>query len=342
MSHGIMEDDRVFFGGNVEAWHGLGNVIEEDVVTTERAIEILGLDWEVVQKPHEIIGLDGQPLIVDRKFQNHRSTDGKYLGTVGAQYKCFQNQQAFAFGDALCADYGAKWHTGGTLFDCRQAWMLMKLPQDVLIAGEESERIQPFVCFKNSHDGSCAVTMFTTFTRVVCNNTLGFALAGTTRKHTIRHTGNFNDPEAMAKYVLTAQEKLGVVFDVLAQLEREGAAMMRPRAARFTESDFHGLLDHVVGAVPQEDDYEEDKHYKKAKTLKENERELFVEYFKHSPNLQNVTNTKWGALQAIIEVCDHKATTRDHKVFDQKDVRFDRIIDGQARVQKAYDYLIAA
>jgi phage/plasmid-like protein (TIGR03299 family) len=342
MSHEIHEDDRVFFGGNVPAWHGLGTVIERDTVTTDEAIEILGLDWEVVQKPHEIIGLDGQPLSIDRKFQNHRSTDGKYLGTVGAQYKTFQNQQAFAFGDAMAADHGAKWHTGGTLFDCKQAWMLMKLPQDVYIAGEDSEQIQPFICFKNSHDGSCAVTMFTTFTRVVCNNTLGFALRGTQRKHTIRHTGNFNDPEAMAKYVLQAQEKLGVVFDLIAQLEREGAQLMRPRASRFTVDQFDSMLDVVIGERPDEDNYEEEKHYKKAKTAHDGRRELYVDYFRDSPNLGNVRNTKWGALQAIIEVADHRSIQRDHKVHDQRDVRFDRIIEGQDTVQKAYDYLIAA
>ena len=52
MSHGIMEHDKAFYGNREPAWHRLGTVIDEDVVTSGEAIRLAGLNWTVEQ--HEI------------------------------------------------------------------------------------------------------------------------------------------------------------------------------------------------------------------------------------------------------------------------------------------------
>ena len=51
MSHGIMEHDKAFYGNREPAWHRLGTVIDEDVVTSGEAIRLAGLDWTVEQHP---------------------------------------------------------------------------------------------------------------------------------------------------------------------------------------------------------------------------------------------------------------------------------------------------
>jgi phage/plasmid-like protein (TIGR03299 family) len=331
---------NAFFGGNVPAWHGLGTVIPEDVVTTEEALVLAGLDFEVVKVPARIILPSGAIVEPDRKYHTVRDPNGpreKFLGDVGEKYRVFNNQQAFAFGDAMVDNHGAKWHTAGSLHDGRKAWMLMKLPQDVLIGGEQTEAVQPFICFQNSHDGSSAVTMFTTFVRVVCQNTLTWALSGTTRKFSIRHTGNFDDPAAMASYVAQAQEKLGVVFDLLAQMEREGAAMMQQG---LSDDGFDAMLTHILPGARES--YKSERAEKTAESIRNRKRDLLFDYFRDSPNLANVRGTKWGALQAVIEVNDHRHAERDFGVNSREDVRFDRIIDGGGLVQSAYDYLIGA
>lgn len=324
MAHEI-EGNNAFFGNNLPAWHGLGTVIPEDVVTTQRALELAGLDWEVEKHPLEIILPNGETTIVPRQYANIRSTDSKVLGIVGERYGVFQNRQAFEFGDRLVDDYGAKWHTAGSLFGGTQAWMLMKLPQDVLIAGEESERIQPFICFRNSHDGSSCLEVFTTFTRVVCNNTLTWALADTPRKFSIRHKGD------LMRYVSQVQEALGIMFNLLAQLEREGEQLI---TQEFSTRDFDRMLRELM---PEPDSEEQQrKHNMWSDKIAE-----YRDYFVNRDNLQNITGTKWGALQAITEVADHNLTLRK-QVHDVADTRFDRILNGHAIVQQAYDYLMAS
>lgn len=335
MSHEI-EGNNAFFGGNEAAWHGLGVVIPEDVVTTEQALELAGLDWEVLKLPYvpKVVLPDGREVELaspERSYLNVRSTDLSILGNVGERYSVFQNREAFAFGDRLIGDTGAKWHTAGSLYKGKQSWMLMKLPQDVLIAGEESERIQPFICFKNSHDGSSAITMFTTFTRVVCKNTLAWALEGSSRVFKIRHKGN---PQ---QYIGQAQEKLGIVYDLLAQMEREGNQLIREA---FTVPQYEQMLRNILPAEPQEENYDEVRSFRRSLTKWENRFDLHLDYFRNSENLQNVTGTKWGALQAIIEIADHEMIQRS-QVNDTRDTRFDRIITGQGIVQQAHDYLVA-
>ena len=332
MAHEI-EGNNAFFGGNVPAWHGLGFVIPDDVVTTERAIVLAGLDWEVLKLPFTpMVEIGGEDVVLDtpeRSYLTVRSTDLKVLGTVGERYKVFNNIDAFGFGDALVESSAAKWHTAGSLYGGSKTWMLMKLPMDTCIMGEESERHELYICFQNSHDGSSAITAFVTPVRVVCQNTLSFALSGTTRKFSIRHTGN------AASYVAQAQEALGVGFNIMAQLEREGAAMMQ---ASMSDNQFTGLLDNLL-PLPSEDDYEVASSFKKASTRVTKRRDLMHDYFTGSPNLENVRGTAWAALQAVSEVNDHRAEQRKN-VFDINETRFERLIEGAPIVQQTYDYII--
>ena len=335
MAHDI-EDNNAFFGGNVPAWHGLGHVIPEDVVTTERALVLGGLDWEVHKLSFEpkVTMPNGEVVLLDapeREYVNVRSSDGKVLGTVGDRYKVFNNHEAFAFGDALVDDHEAKWHTAGVLNGGRKTWMLMKLPQDVLIAGEETERIEPYICFQNSHDGSSAVTAFITPVRVVCQNTLSWAMSGTTRKIQIRHTGD------LTRYILRAQEALGLSFDLLAQMEREGAHMM---GETFTTANFETMMRELMPEPPT-DSEEETAQYKRAHTMWEDRFDEYMQYFLHSPNIDNVRHTQWGALQAVSEVSDHRMRMRT-QINDPRETRFARLLNGEKIVQGAHDLLVAA
>lgn len=336
MSHEIEIIDGVgqaFFSNNQPAWHGLGTVIPQDVVTTDEAIVLAGLDWEVHKLPFrpQVILPNGETVLLDepeREYVNVRSSDGKVLGTVGDRYKVFNNRDAFAFGDTLVDSHEAKWHTAGVLHGGRKTWMLMKLPQDVLIAGEETERVEPYICFQNSHDGSSAVKAFITPVRVVCQNTLSWALNGTRRKIEIRHTGN------LERYIVQAQEALGLTFDLLAQMEREGAQMM---TTAFTTANFEQMMKALM---PEPDSADDSKSGKRAYTMWENRFDEYMQYFLHSPNIDNVRHTQWGALQAVSEVADHRMRQRG-QVNDPRENRFIRLLDGEAIVQQAHDYLVA-
>ena len=129
-------------------WHGLGTMVME-APTSKEALALAGLDWKVIQKPIETD--DGLPITGFKA--NLRETDNQILGVVTDRYKVVQNEDAFAFTDALLGE-GITYETAGSLQGGRRTWMLARLPQHYIISGDE---ITPYLVFMNSHDGTGAI-----------------------------------------------------------------------------------------------------------------------------------------------------------------------------------------
>ena len=77
-------------------WHGLGTLVAEAPESRE-ALRIAGLNWKVLQEP---VYTENDELIQGYKA-NVRDSDRKILGVVTDRYKVIQNEEAFAFTDAL-------------------------------------------------------------------------------------------------------------------------------------------------------------------------------------------------------------------------------------------------
>ena len=164
-------------------WHGLGTLVAEAPESRE-ALRIAGLNWKVLQEP---VYTENDELIQGYKA-NVRDSDRKILGVVTDRYKVIQNEEAFAFTDALLGE-GVRYETAGSLQEGRRVWLLARLPREYIIAGE---RISPYMVFSNTHDGSGAVKTALTPIRVVCNNTLNLALRTAKRSWSMIHTGDIS------------------------------------------------------------------------------------------------------------------------------------------------------
>lgn len=99
-------------------WHGLGTMVME-APTSRDALELAGLNWQVIQK--ELLTLDG--IRVPGFKANIRDTDSQVLGVVTDRYKVVQNEDAFAFTDALLGE-GVTYETAGSLQNGRRTWIL--------------------------------------------------------------------------------------------------------------------------------------------------------------------------------------------------------------------------
>lgn len=149
-------------------WHGLG-VRVESALNSEDALEMSGLNWNVIQRPIMTSTYDPIP----GYKANIRDTDDRVLGVVTDRYRVVQNAEAFAFTDALLGE-GVKYETAGSLQNGRKIWLLAKLPNKYII---ESDQIEPYLVFSSSHDGSGSIKVAMTPIRVVCQNTLNIALS---------------------------------------------------------------------------------------------------------------------------------------------------------------------
>ena len=162
-------------------WHGLGRIVM-DAPASREALELAGLDWRVESRNI----YSGTGAMIPGYRANVRSTDDAVLGVVSERYCIVQNEEAFQFTDDLLGE-GVTYETAGSLQGGKKVWMLAKLPEKYIIAGDE---VTPYLVFFNSHDGSSGVKVAMTPVRVVCQNTLNLALGTAKRIWTARHTEN--------------------------------------------------------------------------------------------------------------------------------------------------------
>ena len=74
--------------------------------------------------------------------------------------------------DSLMGE-GAVYETAGSLREGKRVWLCAKLPKPINLVGDQTDL---YLMFTNSHDASSAVKVAVTPIRVVCQNTLTYAL----------------------------------------------------------------------------------------------------------------------------------------------------------------------
>ena len=295
------------------AWHGLG-VVVEDAPTSEDAIVAAGLNWQVLQK--KIYTEDGTR--VDGFYSNVRSTDNKPLGVVGSRYKIVQNIDAFKFTDALLGE-GVKYETAGSLNDGKTVWMLAKLPNKYDILGD---KVDPYIVFTNTHDGSGAVKVAMTPVRVVCQNTLNMALKSAKRTWSARHLGSIESKMNEALETLQfANEYMEAVNNQFEDLYK----------IKLSDFEVRSLINKVV---PINEDM--------GKTQKENSEKIrndILYRFKEAPDLRELEYTGARLVQAVADTTTHIEPFRKTANFEEN--RFKKTIEGNDLLDRTLQVLTA-
>lgn len=196
-------------------WHNLGTPVE-NAPNSEEAIKLAGIDWTVDSKPiYDCFGNE-----IRGYKSNMRSSDNSILGVVSDRYKIVQNKDAFEFTDALIGD-GVTYETAGSLRNGKQTWLLARMPEQNILG----DKVDPFICFSNTFDGSGSIKVCMTPIRVVCNNTLNVALREASRSWSTRHVGDIDSKLEEARNTLglatTYMEKLNEEADKLANTKVE-------------------------------------------------------------------------------------------------------------------------
>lgn len=295
-------------------WHGLGIRVMEAPGSKE-ALTLAGLDWKVLQEP---IYTEGREPVRGYKA-NVRDFDRKVLGVVTDRYRIIQNEEAFAFTDALLGR-GVRYETAGSLQGGRKVWLLARLPHEYIITGE---RISPYLVFSNTHDGSGAVRVAITPVRVVCSNTLNLALSTARRSWSMIHTGNIQDKLREAEDTLFLAEKymdsLGKEFEAL---------RMKKLSEKQVEEYIEVLLPVEDGSTPQQ--------VKNMGRLREDLRRRYFD----APDLQYVGNNAYRFINAVSDFATHAEPLR--RTSNYQENLFARTVDGNPLIDRAYQMVCAA
>ncbi len=215
-----------FFTVKEKAWHNLGVVLEK-CPTSAEAIRFAGLDYEVLKVPvfcnPENVKGNENPIktIIPDKYATYRNDNGTVFGIVGGRYTIVQNRDAFTFFDEIVGEGAAIYETAGCLGNGEVIFITAKLP-DYIKVGKE-DLIEQYLFLTSSHDGSGAIQVAFTPIRIVCNNTLNFALQNCTNKLTIRHTETAKDRLAQAHKVMgivhKVSDELALAFNQMAKVK---------------------------------------------------------------------------------------------------------------------------
>ncbi|QGH79776.1 hypothetical protein SEA_MINDFLAYER_254 [Streptomyces phage MindFlayer] len=290
--HGLEIGSRgqVAFASRLEpAWHNLGTVFEGELTTSEMLRLAHLSNWNVRLELLERKGRVSKDMFEVIRTNPFDGLDDS-LGIVAARYKVVQNEELFAFGDGILAG-GGTWETAGSIKDGTQVFGSLRIGREVLVG--DSDVTNMYLLVNTSHDGSLAVQASVTPVRVVCQNTLNFALRnGVKQTFKMRHT------QTIEGRMAAAREALNITFAYADEFEREMNELFRTEC---TKNQFDELIKTIYGDRPAE-------NVKGSQVKWDGKRDLLMGIFTDTGDgpktTQSLAGTMAGALNALTERLD--------------------------------------
>lgn len=281
-------------------WHGLGTIVNE-ALNSEEAIRMAELDWSVNSAP--IFDQNGNEIPGFKA--NTRDKDDSILGIVSDRYRIVQNSEAFEFTDSLFDADEIRYETAGSLRNGKTIWLLAKMPTTKILGDD----VDPYICFRNTHDGTGAVTVCATPIRVVCNNTLNIALNTAKRSWSTKHMGD------LAGKLHEAKVTLGLMNEYMEKLD-EAADEYANR--KISDAQIAKILDELF---PVDANKDTPRKIKNVQEMKDN---FYICYA--MPDIQKFKGTQYGVINAMADMVGHMAPARNTSTY--KENNWGRIMMG--------------
>ena len=309
MSAGLLNYDWML-STRERPWHGIGTVVE-DAPTSDDAIKIAKLDWEVKQYP---IVANGK--VIPGMYANVREDINEALGVVKGRYRIYQNLESFKFVDEIVGnkEVPCRYETCGSLFNGKRVFMLVRLPNQLLVGDD----VENYLFFTNSHDGSSSFLAGMTNVRVVCNNTLQMAVKGAQRVWKCKHTNSLEGRVQQAK------ESLGLAVKYLSSIQDVADDMASKKT---TIDSFLKKLEEINPL--NNSDKGMDKITDRIYTI-----------YREKDDLQNFQGTAWGVYNAVADFVSNTVPLRNtSRAAENRLVSF---FDGNNLLETAQRILMAA
>jgi len=326
MAHNINFNEQTgehsFFSVKEKAWHGLGQIVR-DYPTSKEALQLAGLDFNVVKMPNVHRLQDGREIVSDTSFFTYRTDNGAILGDkVGTDYNIVQNVDAFSFFDSIVGGDGIQYETAGALGNGERIFITAKLPGYIKVGQDDC--IEKYLFLTTSHDGSGSITAAFTPIRIVCQNTLNAALRNSSNTIRIRHTASAEDRLKEAHKVMGISNKLA---DELDGIFNQWAKV------RITDKEVMQLIRQAM--CPSREVLQSLKDGEELSTVFKNVCDNTFLYAMGSPTQQTDTTkgTLFGAYNAITGYFQNVKAYKD----DEAKVKSVMFGTGLLRTQAAFD-----
>ena len=276
MAHNV---ETMAYAGEVP-WHGLGKKVPADL-TSDQMLHAAGLDWEVVKTPLYYDSDTEDGMTVKDRFALIRKEDGQYMDTVGTNWRPLQNHQAFEFFNDFIMKGDMEMHTAGSLQQGKIVWALAKMKNTYAVVTDDE--MQQYMLFVNPHKRGKAIEVRSTDIRVVCNNTMDFALESTSNKRiAVNHNSAWDED-----YV---KEMLGLAHKASGKYQ-ETAQFLASKS--YTQPTLEEFIDSLFPNTGKSDERSKNAH----RTL---------ELVHEQPGAHFAEGTWWQAFNAVTRMTDHE------------------------------------
>lgn len=286
----------------VPAWHSFANKVfnQDEAVTTAQMLDGAKLsNWNVRLQPvaehlpeNWSSIKDNQLVIRDNPYVAGQ-TD--VLSVVGSRYKEVQNEELFSFADNLHdGNSDVFWESAGSLKGGNIVFGTMSIPRTIVLdPNGVNDETKLYLIVWTSHDGSVAVQSAITPVRVMCQNTLNFAMKKAKQSFKIRHTQTVDGKIAQAR------QALGLTFAYADEFEKQAQELF---AVEVNDKKFSQII-NAMYPKPEKDSKGSLKKW-------ENKVVLLDELYHNSPTNANIKGTAWGVVNALTERLDYYRTAR--------------------------------
>jgi len=320
----------------------VGTAVESGMTALEAVIQHRNMDWEtkflpVYYRDALAESEDDEFTVIESKKAVLRDDTKACLGIVGQGFQDISNRLSFSIADDIDGDIvGCGEYEGG-----RTSWMQLKLNKGSLpILGDDV--IDQYVLIVTGHAGNSKLMYILTPIRVVCKNTLMYAIKGRKAENSgfIRHSG---DVQGKVKFANTLLTKAGVFFaDTQKRFQQfAGTQLTQPTVETYfkeVEQVDRGNAAHFV---------RNEETGKLTDILKGRKRNMFDSYMSAyhgkelGADLPGVKGTAWGAYNAVTQVQDHDLVEEKRKNVGSKsanDRAAHQLFEGGPLVkQRAFD-----
>lgn len=368
----IGTETKESFVSTEPAWHNLGTIYDKPLTALE-AIKGCNADYEVglqtiiattpqletivnggfslnnddiqLINGKEFVSVEMlKSLIIPDYKATMRLDYNETLGIVSDKYGVVQNAKAFEFIDLLTTGkLGGDIPTiecAGVLGHGERVFITAKFPEPIRL-GSSDDIIDQYVVFTTSHDGSGAVQCMITPVRVVCQNTLNYALTHNSGRLSMRHTLNVN-----ARLDITNKENADMAYRVLhihdTYTKYFKESLDQLGKIKLSDKEQEKILVQAISSKDTWEVYKNNNFSLDSEDISTRSRNL-IDNIKEATfsgigqdNLEKGTGL-W-LVNGLTTYYQNNASWKD----DEK--KFNAIIDGsvQAKLQKAFDLAIKA
>ena len=340
-------------GRKERAWHRLGQVFDGQL-TVKEALELSHADYQVEMKEVFAVtpaiqaameqGAVSTDLILEALVGGRKATMrmdlNKPLGVVSDHYGIVQNCDAFQFIDTLCTG-----GSGAPVIECagvlgqgERVFITAKFPEQIILDNRTDDRVDMYVVFTTSHDGTGAVNCMVTPTRVVCNNTLNYAMSHNAGKISLRHTSGINN-----RLDLTNKENAEFAFRTLNMFNVYKKSLEQSfehlRNIKVSEKQLDDILAEVLLSESNLKIYRTEgiQH----KDISSVGRNVFMNV---KQSMENGIGQEYGERGTAMWAINGLTTYfQNDKNYTSEELKFNSVMNGHAanKLQRAYDLLMA-